>query len=134
MFLLPGAQVANAVTPCNTASHLNGSNFEIDTDANLKVDGPADCIDWLAGGSGTAFRAGVLKKDDLPSGTTDNSFGQGSQENDQNPTIIAGSIPPNKSDLKTFGLYSEVTTEGKFLELFWTRVQNRPMQPAIRRA
>ena len=50
VFLLPGAQVAEAVTPCNTTSHLSGSNFEIDTNANLKVDGPADCIDWLAGG------------------------------------------------------------------------------------
>jgi hypothetical protein len=33
-----------------------------------------------------------------------------------------GSIPNNKSDLKTFGVYTEPGTPG-FLHLFWTRVQ-----------
>src|SRR5206468_9046834 len=59
-----------------------------------------------------------------PTGATDNSFGQGSQENDINPTVVTGSIPPNKSDLKTFGLYAEGATAPQFLELFWSRVQN----------
>ena len=123
MFLLSGAVTAGAATPCAN-SVLAGSNFEIETDANLVVNGPADCIDWLTGGSGTDFRAGVLKKDDKPSGTTDDSFGQGTQENDANPTIVTGSIPPNKSDLKTFGLFPEVTQTGKFLALFWTRINS----------
>ena len=49
------------------------------------MDGPAaSCIDWLAGGSGSAMRAGVLKKDDKPTGTTDDSFGQGTKEDDPN--------------------------------------------------
>src|SRR4029079_15307948 len=30
----------------------------------------------------------------------------------------------NKSDLKTFGLYQETAGTAKFLELFWSRVQN----------
>src|SRR3954452_19005981 len=121
---LSGAVRAPAAPPCATTSVLSGSNFEIDTDANLKVDGAGDCIDWLAGGTGTSLRTGVLSTTDKPTGATDDSFGQGSQEDDANPTIVAGSIPPNKSDLKTFGLYSEVTATGKFLELFWSRVQN----------
>src|SRR6266566_1788642 len=124
VFLLSGAVVAGAAPLCSTASVLAGSNFEIDTNANLKVDGPADCIDWLADGSGSAMRAGVITKNDLPTGATDNSFGQGSQENDINPTVVTGSIPPNKSDLKTFGLYAETAPNGKFLDLFWSRVQN----------
>ena len=37
------------------------------------------------------------------------------------PTIVFGSIPPNKSDLKAFGVYTE---SADFLELFWSRVQN----------
>ena len=119
VFLLSGALSAGAATPC-AGSVLAGSNFEIDTNANLKVDGPADCIDWLTDGSGSAMRAGVITKNDLPTGATDNSFGQGSQENDINPTIVTGSIPPNKSDLKTFGLYTEGGTTPQFLELFWT--------------
>ena len=123
MFLLSGALSAGAATPC-AGSVLAGSNFEIDTNANLKVDGPPDCIDWLSGGSGTGMRAGVITKNDLPTGSSDNSFGQGSQENDLNPTIVDGSIPPNKSDLKTFGLYTEGGTTPQFLELFWSRVQN----------
>src|SRR3954451_4464950 len=121
---LSGAVRAPAASPCATTSVLSGSNFEVDTDANMKVDGAGDCIDWLAGGTGTPLRTGVLSTTDKPTGATDDAFGQGSQEDDANPTIVAGSIPPNKSDLKTFGLYAEVTATGKYLELFWSRVQN----------
>ena len=59
VFLLSGALAAGAATPC-AGSVLPGSNFEIETNANLVVNGPPDCVDWLAGGSGTAFRAGVV--------------------------------------------------------------------------
>jgi hypothetical protein len=103
---------------------LPGSNFEIDTDAagaNLKVDGVAPAIDWLAGGSGTAFRSGVVAKNDTPSGATDESFGQGTAEDNPNPTLVDGSIPPSKSDLKAFGVFQE---GDEFLELFWSRVQS----------
>src|SRR4051794_41897938 len=54
---LSGAVRAPAAPPCATNSVLSGSNFEIDTDANLKVDGAGDCIDWLAGGARTPLRA-----------------------------------------------------------------------------
>jgi hypothetical protein len=124
--LVPGSlapTVALAAT-CPTLNVLAGSNFEIDTNANLKVDGGSPCIDWLAGGSGSAFRAGVLAQPDKPTGSGDNSFGQGTSENDPVPTVVSGSIPPNKSDLKFFGVLTETTASGKFLELFWSRVQN----------
>ncbi len=123
VFLLSGALTAGAATPCAN-SVLAGSNFEIDPDANLVVNGQPDCIDWLTDGSGSAFRAGVVTKNDKPTGSSDDSFGQGTKEDDPNPTIIDGSIPNNKSDLSTFGLYPEVTATGKFLALFWTRVQS----------
>src|SRR4051794_11955247 len=88
---LSGAVRAPAASPCATPEVLVGSNFEIDTDANLKVNGAAgsDCIDWLAGGTGSALRSGVLRTNDIPAGPADDSFGQGSQENDAVPTIIA---------------------------------------------
>src|SRR5215470_3526928 len=108
---------------CSNPATLTNSAFEIDTNANLKVD-TAGCLDWLSGGSGTAFRSGVLEKNDKPSGTSDDSFGQGTSENDANPTVVAGSIPPNKSDLKAFAVYTEATPTAKFLDLFWSRVQN----------
>ncbi len=109
---------------CATANVLSGSNFEIDVNGNLKVDGPDPCIDWLANGTGSDLRSGVLAKADKPAGSTDDSFGKGTAENDANPTIVSGSIPPNKSDLKVFGAFTETTAAGKFLELFWSRVQN----------
>jgi len=78
----------------------------------------------LADGSGSPMRAGVLAKADKPTGSGDDAFGQGTSEDDANPTIVTGSIPPNKSDLKVFGVYTEVGTTQKYLELFWSRVQN----------
>jgi Prealbumin-like fold domain len=60
------------------------------------------------------------RKDDQPTGSTDDSFGQGTKEDTPVPTVIDGSIPNNKSDLKQFGVYNQ---PGGFMELFWTRVQ-----------
>lgn len=116
--------LAAAAQTCATPSVLAGSDFEIDTVANLKVDG-AGCIDWLEGGANTPFRSGVIVKPDRPSGSSDDSFGMGTKEDDANPTIVRGSIPPNKSDLLNFGVYSETTATAKFLELFWQR-KNSP--------
>jgi Prealbumin-like fold domain len=101
------------------ASHpevsLPGSNFEIDTDANLKVDDPAPSTDW-AGVSET-------RKADTASGSGDESFGNGTKEDTAVPSVVDGGIPPNKSDLKFFGVYQEGTTASGFLNLFWSRVQ-----------
>jgi hypothetical protein len=100
------------------ASHgdvsLPGSNFEIDTDANLKVDHTAPpSLDWA--------NVTEVRKQDTASGPTDESFGQGTKEDTANPTVVNGSIPPNKSDLKFFGLFQE---GDDFLHLFWSRVQD----------
>jgi hypothetical protein len=99
------------------ASHplasLPGSNFEIDVDANLKVD-DAGKIDW---GS-----VSEVRKNDLPTGRNDDSYAGGSKEDDACPATTTGSIPNNKSDLRTFGVYVEDGSPG-FLNIFWTRVQ-----------
>ena len=119
---ISGGAVANTASCTSTATlgdAPDGSAFEIDANANLIVS-TTGCIDWLTGGTGTSFRTGVLAKNDQPTGTGDDSFGQGTAENNPNPTIVSGSIPPNKSDLKAFGVF----TEDDFLELFWSRVQN----------
>jgi hypothetical protein len=103
---------------------LPGSTFEIDTNANLIVNTSGN-IDWLTGGTGTGFRSGVTVKPDQPSGTGDDSFGQGTKEDTAVPTVVSGSIPPNKSDLTNFGVYLETTASGaRFLNLFWHRVQD----------
>src|SRR5215213_5375003 len=85
------------------ASHpevsLAGSNFEIDTDANLKVNDAAPSIDWA--------NVNEIRKADTLSGPNDESFGQGTKEDTAAPTVVDGSIPPNKSDLKFFGIFQE---------------------------
>lgn len=107
---------------CPTAEHLAGSAFEIDTDANGADLEPEDanCIDWLDGSGGVR---GEKKKDQL-SGATDDSFGEGTSEDDPVPTPVDGSIPPNKSDLSWFGVNTETAGGEQFLQLFWSRVQN----------
>ena len=57
------------------------------------------------------------------SGAGDDSFGQGTKEDTAVPTVVDGGIPPNKSDLKFFGVYQEGTSNG-FLNLYWSRVQD----------
>jgi len=62
----------------------------------------------------------------LATGQNDNSYGGGSKEDDTCPGVGTGSIPNNKSDLKTFGVYVEPgssPTDPGFLNLYWTRVQ-----------
>ena len=110
--VLASLSVVGPVSSAQAAT-LTGSSFEIDANANLVVDG-ASSIDWL---SGSAFRAGVLVKHDLPSGGSDDSFTQGTKEDSAVPTVSAGSIPPNKSDLKDFGLYVENTGTNVFLNV-----------------
>lgn len=100
-----------------SASHyqlsLEGSDFEIDNDANLVVD-QAGMDDWAS--------VNETRKADKASGSNDDSFTQGADEQTPVPAVSTGSIPPSKSDLKHFGVYTEPGTPG-FLHMFWTRVQ-----------
>src|SRR6266511_2218794 len=58
---------------------------------------------------------------DLASGSTDNSFGQGTKEDDPNVSVVTGSIPPQKSDLTRFYVGSEFSGGSNFLYLAWER-------------
>jgi hypothetical protein len=96
---------------------LPGSNFEIDTDANLKVDDPAPSIDW----------AGVaeIRATDRPTGGTDDSYQGGVKEDTTCPAETTGTIPNNKSDLRTFHVYREAgnaSNPAGYLNLAWSRV------------
>jgi len=61
---------------------------------------------------------------DLPSGNGDNSFGQGTKEDDPSVSVVSGSIPPQKSDLTRFYEASEFTHGSNFLYLAWERTNN----------
>jgi len=65
--------------------------------------------------------AGLSAGIDVPSGTSDNSFGQGTKEDNPNVTVVTGSIPPNKSDLTRFYEASEFAGGSNFLYLAWER-------------
>ena len=65
--------------------------------------------------------AGLNPAFDLPSGTGDNSFGQGTKEDDPNVSVVTGSIPPNKSDLTRFYEASETVGGNTYLYLAWER-------------
>src|SRR5215217_4172964 len=112
--LVVGWQVAAFAS--HPEASLAGSNFEIDTDANLKVDDPAPSTDWA---SVTEIRA-----TDKPTGGTDDSYQGGVKEDTTCPAETTGSIPNNKSDLRTFHVYREAGTGGHpgFLNLAWSRV------------
>jgi hypothetical protein len=122
--LAAGTAIGNTATCTNTAATLAGSGFEIDADANQVVNNPG-CIDWLDTSTASGTQQGATVKTDTASGSGDESFGNGTKEDTALPSVVDGGIPPNKSDLKAFGIFAERTqgTSG-FLELFWSRVQD----------
>lgn len=48
---------------------------------------------------------------DLVGSTSDNSLGQGTKEDDVSPTVVSGSIPPNKDDLSRFYINQQLATQ-----------------------
>jgi Prealbumin-like fold domain len=96
------------------AANLPGSTFE-GGDGNLIVNTPGN-TDW-------ANVSGLVTGNDLPTGQQDNSFGNGTKENDLNVTVGLGSIPNSKADLGKFLFASETAADGDVLMyLGWTRV------------
>jgi hypothetical protein len=103
-----------------SSANLAGSTFE-GNDGNLAVN-TAGNNDWnslsTAAGSTPQLNIGT----EAFSGQQDNSFGQGTKENDSNTTLVQGSIPPQKSDLTRFYEASETGSNGHvLLYLAWER-------------
>jgi hypothetical protein len=110
--------VASGASATHPEASLPGSNFEIDTDANLKVDDTAPpSLDWA---NVTEVRA-----TDKVNGTGDDSYAGGVKEDTACPGATTDSIPPNKSDLLSFHVYREAPTAAGpqgYLNLAWSRV------------
>jgi hypothetical protein len=100
------------VLPAAASVTLSGSSFE-GGDGNLTVDTSGD-TDW-------ANVAGLNTGIDLPSGSGDNAFGQGTKEDQPAVSVVNGSIPPNKSDLTRFYEASDFANGSNFLYLGWER-------------
>jgi hypothetical protein len=104
------------ITPAVAQANLTGSTFE-GNDGNLVVDTTGN-HDWA---NVPGRNTGV----DIPTGKTDNSFGQGTKEDSSTPTVVTGSIPPNKNDLTRFYESSEQVASGDiYLYLSWERLVN----------
>lgn len=112
------AATQSLACPPGGVTLLSGSNLEIDADANLKTNGTSPCTDW-----NDVIPSPAVVKNDKLSGSGDDSFTNGSAINDI-PKIDSGSIPPSKSDLKSFGVWQEGTGGASVLNLFWSRVQD----------
>src|SRR6266498_1586904 len=95
-----------------SGANLTGSTFE-GNDGNLVVT-TAGNTDWVNAPN-------RVRGDDLASGRTDNSFGQGTKEDDPAVSVVTGSIPPQKSDLTRFYVASEFASNSNFLYLAWER-------------
>ena len=100
---------------------LEGSDFQIDNDANFTVEADPDAtLDWN--------NVDEDRKTDAPTGQGDDSYKGGVKEDTQCPDVTTGSIPNNKSDLKSFGIYVEegsgAVGDAGFLHLYWTRVSD----------
>jgi hypothetical protein len=88
-------------------------------------------IDWenaqAVAASVEGFFANVLDPpatDLLPFFETENSFGEGTKNDDPVPTVVDRSVPPNKSDLTNF-LFTHDFVEGNvFLALGWLRTNS----------
>jgi hypothetical protein len=108
---------ASSALASHPEASLPGSNFEIDVDANLKVDDPAPSTDW----------AGVaeIRATDKVNGTGDDSYAGGVKEDTVCPAATTDSIPPNKSDLLSFHVFREPgnpSNPAGYLNLAWSRV------------
>lgn len=110
MVWLPGSD-ATAIS----GSCLTGSSFE-SADGNLTVGSSCSAADedWT---NAPALSTG----NDVGVGSADNAYGQGAKEDGPCPTVVYGSIPPNKSDLTRFYVSTEMVGTDHFLYVAWER-------------
>lgn len=100
----------------SASATIPGSTFE-GGDGNVISDG---AIDWVNIASNPNIQLEVGA--DLPTGSSDNSFGQGSKENNVNVHVGLGSIPNSKADIGRFAVASETVANGDvMMYLAWTR-------------
>src|SRR5215831_2299413 len=93
-------------------STIGSSNFE-GNDGNLVVNTPSN-HDWDNAPNLTFAQ-------DQERSQTDNSFGQGTKEDNSDVTVVSGSIPNSKADLARFAIAGEVISGDTYMYLAWTR-------------
>ncbi len=123
---IPAASFADNASGCDFAANgttqscsspLSGSTFA-GGDGNLATSPTTfGTTDWQ---NVSGLNPGI----DLTSGSGDNSFGQGTKEDNAAVSVVNGSIPPQKSDLTRFYEASEFANGSNFLYLAWERTNS----------
>jgi hypothetical protein len=133
VLIAAAALISIAVPAASFADNASGCDFAA-TGTTQSCSGPLTGSTF-AGGDGnlltspTTFGttdwqnvAGLNPGFDQPSGNGDNSFGNGTKEDNAAVTTVSGSIPPNKSDLTRFYEASSIGSNNhNFLYLSWER-------------
>jgi uncharacterized repeat protein (TIGR01451 family) len=115
--------VFGVIFVASSGAVISPSTFE-GNDGNMTVEQVAPCAPSCTDWASLAGNPGLQTLVDLPSGSNDNSFGQGTKENDTNVTVVSGTIPPNKNDLKRSYIYNDQFNGNSFLYLAWERAAN----------
>lgn len=127
--LAPGASFSVVVTAVIPSGFVQvdpsppGTPLEIDGDLTDDATSGNDWASLPASVFSCTSNPRVGCDIDLPTGSSDNSFGQGSKEDIEAPTVVSGSIPNNKSDLLRFYVAKERFVTTDYLYLAWERVQ-----------
>jgi hypothetical protein len=99
---IPAASFADSPSGCDFSPANNGTPGclgALDGSTFAGGDGNLQTSPTTFGSTDWQNVSGLNPGFDLPSGTGDNSFGQGTKEDDPNVSVVSGSIPPNKSNL-----------------------------------
>jgi Prealbumin-like fold domain len=115
------------MVPSASATLSGGSTFESgDGDLAPNTSTPPAPHDWNspvepitcpASAPGAGINCGL----DLVKSGSDDALGQGAKEDDPAPTVVSGTIPPNKDDLLRFYVNKERAGSNDYLYLAWER-------------
>jgi hypothetical protein len=111
--VVPLALAATAIFVVGASANLSGSTFE-GNDGNLVVNGGAGAHDW---DNAPNLSAGQ----DITNKQQDNSFGNGTKEDETAVSVVTGSIPNSKANLARFAVAGEVVGTQQYLYLAWSR-------------
>jgi hypothetical protein len=106
-----------AYATLSDGSTFDASNGDLTSATQHDWNNPIETITCPSSIPGSGINCGT----DLTKSTSDNAFGQGTKEDSPIPTVVSGSIPPNKSDLMRFYINKEFINGKFFIYLAWER-------------
>jgi hypothetical protein len=106
-----------AYATLSDGSTFDASNGDLTSATSHDWNNPIETITCPNTIPGSGINCGT----DLTKSSSDNAFGQGTKEDSPIPTVVSGSIPPNKSDLMRFYINKEFINGKFFIYLAWER-------------